>query len=393
MLFRRLNNPWVRLGSALLPLLLLYLIVFVYCTFTEAVVAVLAARPIVKGVQFEATSSARSLIIFTVCLLTAECVPLLLSLWRAVSTSAGMVPLAFARAHGVEAKVFRDADAMRTANAARYSRAHGETESLAAAAAPAADTDAEPVNGGADTTTAHVRGPSGSSALPAYLRGRVAGRAAFHYLPEPPREEVVDEQPVLAEQAQGQQPGLVADAAGARGGGGGGKAWSGAGNGATGNSARAAASSRTVAAQLIVTVDEDEEDDGVEREGTAVSNRRTHAFPGLQQPPQPPVRRDGSYPNTAATGRLEGDYIDANHREVPPAVMAILTGRYSPGPHDVRWCRKCECVKPPRAHHCSMCGVCTLKMDHHCPVSVIMVCKSGTSSSSCYRRGLIPSRF
>lgn len=30
-------------------------------------------------------------------------------------------------------------------------------------------------------------------------------------------------------------------------------------------------------------------------------------------------------------------------------------------------CRKCGGMKPPRAHHCSVCNKCCLKMDHHCP--------------------------
>uniref|UniRef100_A0A6A7G7B8 Palmitoyltransferase n=1 Tax=Hirondellea gigas TaxID=1518452 RepID=A0A6A7G7B8_9CRUS len=30
-------------------------------------------------------------------------------------------------------------------------------------------------------------------------------------------------------------------------------------------------------------------------------------------------------------------------------------------------CGKCGNVKPARAHHCSMCRTCVLKMDHHCP--------------------------
>jgi len=30
-------------------------------------------------------------------------------------------------------------------------------------------------------------------------------------------------------------------------------------------------------------------------------------------------------------------------------------------------CKKCNSAKPPRAHHCSTCGRCIMKMDHHCP--------------------------
>lgn len=30
-------------------------------------------------------------------------------------------------------------------------------------------------------------------------------------------------------------------------------------------------------------------------------------------------------------------------------------------------CTKCNAPKPPRAHHCSICKKCIMKMDHHCP--------------------------
>ncbi|KAK6745633.1 hypothetical protein RB195_012009 [Necator americanus] len=33
----------------------------------------------------------------------------------------------------------------------------------------------------------------------------------------------------------------------------------------------------------------------------------------------------------------------------------------------IRYCPKCRCIKPDRAHHCSICGQCVLKFDHHCP--------------------------
>ncbi|XP_051824385.1 palmitoyltransferase ZDHHC15 [Antechinus flavipes] len=33
----------------------------------------------------------------------------------------------------------------------------------------------------------------------------------------------------------------------------------------------------------------------------------------------------------------------------------------------VRFCDRCHLIKPDRCHHCSVCSMCVLKMDHHCP--------------------------
>ncbi|CAG5130702.1 unnamed protein product, partial [Candidula unifasciata] len=39
-----------------------------------------------------------------------------------------------------------------------------------------------------------------------------------------------------------------------------------------------------------------------------------------------------------------------------------------------RYCEKCKCIKPDRCHHCSVCSMCVLKMDHHCPCVCVCVC-------------------
>ena len=39
-----------------------------------------------------------------------------------------------------------------------------------------------------------------------------------------------------------------------------------------------------------------------------------------------------------------------------------------------RLCKKCECIKPPRAHHCSTCGRCINKMDRECVCMCACAC-------------------
>ncbi|CAB4056078.1 ZDHHC2_15_20 [Lepeophtheirus salmonis] len=43
-----------------------------------------------------------------------------------------------------------------------------------------------------------------------------------------------------------------------------------------------------------------------------------------------------------------------------PLIMRSMNG-------EIRICMDCRSIKPDRAHHCSVCGICVLKMDHHCP--------------------------
>ncbi|KAL2266346.1 hypothetical protein VTJ83DRAFT_5698 [Remersonia thermophila] len=47
----------------------------------------------------------------------------------------------------------------------------------------------------------------------------------------------------------------------------------------------------------------------------------------------------------------------------PPAVTSFTVKSNG----EMRFCKKCQARKPDRAHHCSTCRRCVLKMDHHCP--------------------------
>lgn len=47
--------------------------------------------------------------------------------------------------------------------------------------------------------------------------------------------------------------------------------------------------------------------------------------------------------------------------------LPIVTRTYIAGRATYRYCFICNHLKPDRCHHCRICGVCVLKMDHHCP--------------------------
>jgi len=79
-------------------------------------------------------------------------------------------------------------------------------------------------------------------------------------------------------------------------------------------------------------------------------------------------RRDGTVGRRKGGG-YEGlptyeDEMDMADRPVPRALTMTVTAKSTGKP---RYCKKCKTVKPDRAHHCSTCGKCVLKMDHHCP--------------------------
>ncbi|KAH6625308.1 DHHC palmitoyltransferase-domain-containing protein [Boeremia exigua] len=62
---------------------------------------------------------------------------------------------------------------------------------------------------------------------------------------------------------------------------------------------------------------------------------------------------------------LRNGYSNLPQQEGGAMQYTSFTVKASDG--GVRFCNKCQTHKPDRAHHCSTCKRCVLKMDHHCP--------------------------
>ncbi|KAJ5894658.1 Zinc finger DHHC-type palmitoyltransferase [Penicillium taxi] len=56
-----------------------------------------------------------------------------------------------------------------------------------------------------------------------------------------------------------------------------------------------------------------------------------------------------------------------NYSALPVSEYPEFTSYTVSSTGESRFCKKCQCPKPDRAHHCSTCKRCVLKMDHHCP--------------------------
>src|SRR6266480_2124654 len=71
------------------------------------------------------------------------------------------------------------------------------------------------------------------------------------------------------------------------------------------------------------------------------------------------VFTDPGSPSTSARGAP----LSSLPTREPPSFTSLTVK--STG--EIRFCKKCAAKKPDRAHHCSTCRRCVLKMDHHCP--------------------------
>lgn len=62
-----------------------------------------------------------------------------------------------------------------------------------------------------------------------------------------------------------------------------------------------------------------------------------------------------------AGGVVSGEAIVTNDLQSLPNLPIVTSPPYR------KYCKRCKAFKPVRAHHCSICGRCVVKMDHHCP--------------------------
>jgi len=53
--------------------------------------------------------------------------------------------------------------------------------------------------------------------------------------------------------------------------------------------------------------------------------------------------------------------------QIPPPPVYTTNDPMQPPPVPPRVCRRCKTLKPFKAHHCSSCRRCIVRMDHHCP--------------------------
>lgn len=66
------------------------------------------------------------------------------------------------------------------------------------------------------------------------------------------------------------------------------------------------------------------------------------------------------FPGTESSGSLNNRTL----KDEPKGSSRVLVG--SPTKVKEDWCAKCQLVRPARAWHCRICGICVRRMDHHC---------------------------
>ncbi|XP_021092023.1 probable palmitoyltransferase ZDHHC20 isoform X4 [Heterocephalus glaber] len=73
------------------------------------------------------------------------------------------------------------------------------------------------------------------------------------------------------------------------------------------------------------------------------------------------------YLSTSEKERYEKEFSQERQQEILRRAARDLPIYTTTASRTIRYCEKCQLIKPDRTHHCSACDTCVLKMDHHCP--------------------------
>ncbi|XP_064131423.1 palmitoyltransferase ZDHHC20 isoform X6 [Loxodonta africana] len=73
------------------------------------------------------------------------------------------------------------------------------------------------------------------------------------------------------------------------------------------------------------------------------------------------------YLSSSEKERYEKEFSQERQQEILRRAARDLPIYTTSASRTIRYCERCQLIKPDRAHHCSACDICVLKMDHHCP--------------------------
>ncbi|XP_064131421.1 palmitoyltransferase ZDHHC20 isoform X4 [Loxodonta africana] len=93
------------------------------------------------------------------------------------------------------------------------------------------------------------------------------------------------------------------------------------------------------------------------------------------------------YLSSSEKERYEKEFSQERQQEILRRAARDLPIYTTSASRTIRYCERCQLIKPDRAHHCSACDICVLKMDHHCP----WLCRR-KSTESCPKNELSDTR-
>lgn len=111
---------------------------------------------------------------------------------------------------------------------------------------------------------------------------------------------------------------------------------------------------------------------------TLVALIHTKREPGIVRPNQEAVHSTVTYysPLADTDPVVSGGRQDVTMTITSRAGSTEQTGVELKESSRRNWCPVCRVVRPPRAGHCRICGVCVLRLDHHCVWWVPLQCLS-----------------